>query len=178
MCKAKNYTEQLKDIFTNINTELYQQDVLHIIEKGGFNAYEGYKLAKMICDNRQRRRTIKNEIIPLHQLKNDFIDKNEIPLNITYDEILNKDSTLTFATENKIYNPRILKEPELKLIDNNIEQEQMKNKETNMRHKKTKKCIAELKFLEDKLYYAKYEDGTSNIINKKDIQNFDQSKIG
>lgn len=74
MCKAKDYSENLLQTYNKIEIDfnelskelkqvtLYEQDLLHIIEKGGFNASEGYTLAKKLCDNRQNRRKIKNEL--------------------------------------------------------------------------------------------------------------------
>ena len=77
MCKAKIYSEQLLEIYSDIKydfetltnelsqVDLYEQDVLHMIENGKFNASDGYKFAKMIYDNRIKRREIKNELEPL-----------------------------------------------------------------------------------------------------------------
>ncbi|HEY8891037.1 MAG TPA: hypothetical protein VIM70_12360 [Clostridium sp.] len=123
MCLAKDYSEDLLLLFNNINgdfirlnnelrqTDLMEQDILHMIEKGNFNASEGYKLSKLICDNRKERRRIKNEIEPLRKLKNSFIDLNMKSLDDTHQAIIRKDKILTNLTENQIYSPRVLKTP-------------------------------------------------------------------
>lgn len=120
MCLAKDYSEQLLEIYNKINAEvrrlcaevnqadLYDLDMLHIIEKGGFNACEGYKLAKMIHENRVFRRQVKNELEPLKQLKNNFIDKNMELLNKTHQEVIRRGNILTDLTERKVYNNRVI----------------------------------------------------------------------
>jgi hypothetical protein len=182
MCKAKHYTEQLLNTYDEIKEEcerlnkelrkadLYEQDLLHIIENGGFNAYEGYRLAKMISDNRQKRRQIKNELEPLQQLKNSFIDKNITELNNTYDAVIRRDKILTNLTENKVYTPRVLETTDLKVVSGNSEIKEMK-------HRKTGKEIISLNKVNKNLYYAIYKDKSGNLINKKDIVNLDQSKV-
>ena len=128
MCKAKHYTEQLLEIYNNIENELntynnkvnelegLEMDVLHIIENENFNAVQGYKLAKMIKDARMERRDLKNEVQPLVTLKNSFIAKNVKELNNTYKMIQGLDKRLADLKENKVYKPRTLKTTELKLV--------------------------------------------------------------
>ena len=120
MCKAKNYSEQLLGIYSDIKhdfetltnelsqADLYEQDVLHMIENGKFNASDGYKFAKMIYDNRIKRREIKNELEPLQQLKTSFIDKNIQALNTSHQAVIRKDNILTNLTDNKVYYPRVI----------------------------------------------------------------------
>jgi len=123
MCLAKDYSEDLLLLFNNINgdfiklnndlrqTDLMEQDILHMIEKGNFNACEGYNLSKMLYLNRVERRRIKNEIEPLRKLKSNFTDANFQDLKETHSAIIRKDKILTNLTENKIYCPRVLKNP-------------------------------------------------------------------
>jgi len=123
MCLAKDYSEDLLLLFNNINgdfiklnnelrqTDLMEQDILHMIEKGNFNASEGYKLSKMLYLNRVERRRIKNEIEPLRKLKSNFTDVNFQDLKETHSAIIRKDKILTNLTENQIYSPRVLKNP-------------------------------------------------------------------
>lgn len=120
MCKAIEYTNQLIEIYDNIENDfntlkqelsqvdLYQQDILHIIESTNFNASEGYKLAKMIKDAREKRRVIKNELEPMQSLKSSFIDKNISNLKFVAQSVKNKDNILKTLTEEKIYQNRII----------------------------------------------------------------------
>lgn len=119
MCKAIEYSKQLIEIYNNIqddfkvlseelsSKDLYEQDILHTIEAGGFNAAQGYMLAKMIYDNRVDRRKIKNELDPLLKLKTTFIDRNMGQLKQTTKSIENRAEILQKCTENKIYHNRI-----------------------------------------------------------------------
>lgn len=128
MCKAKHYTEQLLEIYNNIESDLnkynkrrnelegLELDILHIIENENFNAAEGYKLAKMIKDARNERRDVKNEIEPLVTLKKNFVEKNIKELKNTKANIINRDKQLTELKENKVYKPRTLKTTDLKLV--------------------------------------------------------------
>jgi len=183
MCKAKEYSEKLLDIYNSINSDfshyseelsqadLYEQDILHIIENGGFNASEGYKLAKMIYDNRQKRRLIKNELEPLQQLKNNFIDQNMKSLDNAHQNVIRKDTILTKLTENKIYHPRVLDSTELKVVtnENNI-------KEKVMRYKRTNREIIKWIQVDNDVIYVQFNNKLKGLVNKKDIVNFDESK--
>ena len=85
MCKAKKYSEQLLNIYDEIENDLkyynyhirelvlLEQDLLHTIENGKFNVAEGYKLAKMIKDARNKCRDYKTEVETLLNLKNHFV---------------------------------------------------------------------------------------------------------
>lgn len=186
MCKAKEYSEKLLDIYNSINSDfnhyseelsqadLYEQDILHIIESGGFNAAEGYKLAKMICDNRQKRRQIKNELEPLSQLKNNFIDNNMKALNSTHQNVIRKDAILTQLTENKVYKPRVLETTDLKIVTSNNKDVE----EIVPIYKKTGQPIKILQKVDNNLYYVKFATGYKNLCNKRDILNLDKAKIG
>jgi len=121
MCKAIGYSQDLLTVFNSINEEfnklshelsqsdLMEQDILHRIEKGGFNASEGYNLSKMLYLNRVERRKTKNELAPIRKLKQSFIDINIKSLKDTYDSIIRKDKILKNLTENKVYNNRVLR---------------------------------------------------------------------
>jgi len=110
VCVAYDYTNQIKDILrgikqetVNMTKELYkineqQDDLLHIIEGQKFNAVEGYKLAKMIKDLREKRRKLKNEIQTLEMIQynltngiNDRIEKvTQSILDVREAQIKNK----------------------------------------------------------------------------------------
>jgi hypothetical protein len=128
MCKAKQYSEQLLNIYKSIEedintydielrkTEGYLQDIMHIIENENFNASEGYKLSKMIKDARIERRDLKNEIETLNILKKTYIQMSKKQLNKTSESIKEKDKQLGELKEKKIYVPRTLKTTNLKLV--------------------------------------------------------------
>ena len=128
MCKAKHYTEQLINIYDNINKDiehcnaeisrlsLLEQDLLHIIENSNFNVAQGYKLAKRIKDAREERRIIKNEFYTLDNLKRSFIDRNINYLKDVHTRIIKQDNNLIKVTENKSYHPRILESTDLKVV--------------------------------------------------------------
>jgi len=128
MCRAKRYTEQLLEIYDNINQDLeyfnhqikeYQfleQDVLHMIENNKFNAAEGCKLANMIKDARIKRRYYKDELETMINLKKTFIDKNIEHLKHTYESVKRQDEILLELKRNRVYRPRVLKSMELKIV--------------------------------------------------------------
>lgn len=121
MCKAKEYVNQLKEISESIQNDVnqlhrkltklegMQQDILHMIENDSFNAAEGYFYAKKLQDIRRERREIKNEIEIMSYLKSTpkIIDGHVKQIEPNINKI---DSKLTYLTEHKIYNPRVLKE--------------------------------------------------------------------
>jgi len=125
MCKAKKYTDQLIEIYDNINKDinhcnseisrldLISQDILHIIENGNFNVVQGYKLAMKIKETRVERREIKNEYFTLDNLKKSFCDKNFQLLKETHERIKKQDYNLTKAKEIKYYKPKVLESTEL-----------------------------------------------------------------
>jgi len=132
MCKAKDYSQQLLDIYNNISSDvhrlkeevstanLFNIDMLHVIENTNFNACEGYMLAKQIKENQIFRRQSKYELETLIQLKN-YIDKNTATLNQVHQEIINTDNLYKSNIENKVYNPKVMgiKAPE-PMINNHI----------------------------------------------------------
>jgi len=128
MCKAKKYTEQLLNIYDEIENDLkyynyhirelvlLEQDLLHTIENGKFNVAEGYKLAKMIKDARNKRRDCKMEVETLVNLKKSFCDKNIYDLKDTHNRIKRQDEVLLKLKEYKVYNPRVLKSIEIRIV--------------------------------------------------------------
>lgn len=118
MCKARDYTNELIDIYNRINNDyqdlvkqeqtatLYEQDILHVIENSTFNAADGYKLAKMIKDNRNKRREIKNELKPMKLLKDSFINKSMNNLKNAQEKLDREIEILSKLSESVIYNPR------------------------------------------------------------------------
>jgi len=128
MCKAKKYSEQLLEIYNNIDKdyEYYYsevgrfdaitQDLLHAIENGDFNVAEGYKLAKRIKDIRVERRIAKVEVKTLSNLKKTFCDKNIHQLKCAHGQIKKEDEILMKQIEEKVYKPKILESIDLKLL--------------------------------------------------------------
>ena len=192
MCKAKNYSEQLLNIYSNIKqdfetltnelsqSDLYEQDVLHMIENRKFNASDGYKFAKMIYDNRIKRREIKNELEPLQQLKTSFIDKNIQALNTSHQAVIKKDNILTNLTENKIYHPRVIGKAEKVTTPIPLPvQKQTPLDDYRLIHKSTGVELEIIQKVGDNLYLVKYKTkkGGQQILNKKNILNFDKVKL-
>lgn len=124
MCKAKYFTSDLLSILNNIETEFVQcsnelskydkmqQDILHKIEDGNFNAAQGYKLAKAIQNIRVQRRIVKNEIEPLIQLKS--VTSNSLKGLVKVEDAIIKKEEIQQRSK---YHPRVLKnESDLKLV--------------------------------------------------------------
>ncbi len=191
MCKAKEYSEYLLQTFNKIETDfnelskelkqvsMYEQDLLHILENGGFNASEGYKLAKLLSVNRQKRRNIKNELEPLMSLKQDFIDININKLNNVDKYINDREQTLNHLTENKIYRPRIMQSTDVKLATTNTTISTTNSKPNNiksMRHKKTNQHINSYMNIDNNIIYAKFKNGTKGLVKLKDVVDFDETK--
>jgi len=119
MCKATSYTQQLLEIYSNINSDvkrlseevrtanLFNIDMLHEIMNTKFNACEGYKLAKQIQDNQLFRQQSKCELTTLIQLKK-FINANINSLNQIHLEIIDNDTKYKYNIENKVYNPKAM----------------------------------------------------------------------
>ena len=192
MCKAKNYSEQLLGIYSDIKhdfetltnelsqSDLYEQDVLHMIENGKFNASDGYKFAKMIYDNRIKRREIKNELEPLQQLKTSFIDKNIQALNTSHQAVIRKDNILTNLTDNKVYHPRVIGKAEKVITPIPLlVQKQTPLDDYKLIHKNTGVELEIIQKVGDNLYLVKYKTkkGGQQILNKKNILNFDKVKL-
>ena len=192
MCKAKNYSEQLLGIYSDIKhdfetltnelsqSDLYEQDVLHMIENGKFNASDGYKFAKMIYDNRIKRREIKNELEPLQQLKTSFIDKNIQALNTSHQAVIRKDNILTNLTDNKVYHPKVISKAENVITPIPLPvQKQTPLDDYRLIHKSTGVELEIIQKVGDNLYLVKYKTkkGGQQILNKKNILNFDKVKL-
>jgi len=192
LCKAKNYSEQLLGIYSDIKhdfetltnelsqVDLYEQDVLHMIENGKFNASDGYKFSKMIYDNRIKRREIKNELEPLQQLKTSFIDKNIQALNTSHQAVIRRGNILTNLTENKVYHPRVIGKVEKVTIPIPLPvQKQTTLDDYRLIHKSTGVEIEILQKVGNNLYLVKYKTkkGNTQILNKKNIINFDKAKL-
>ena len=194
MCLATKYSEQLLEIYNSINSEvrrlcaevntadLYDMDMLHIIEKGGFNACEGYKLAKMIHENRVFRRKAKNELEPLKRLKNNFIDKNMELLNKTHQEVIRRDVILTDLTERKIYNPRVLgkeiTEPVVEVKSSVVENTPVLVPKADLTlltptHKKTNAKLQVISKIDDDHYVVKKKGCGMQVMLKKNILNLE-----
>jgi hypothetical protein len=201
MCKAKHYTQQLLDIYNNINVEfqnLYNElteanlrelDLLHIIENTNFNASEGYMYAKMIRDNRIKRRQVKNELNPLSELKRNFISKNMKELKEAHQEVIRRNDILKDLTENKIYNPRVIGKAESKSFDPipvpSIEKEEKivtpnnSNKHLSkvIRYKNTNEEIQIINKVDEKRYLVKRKDGRFELMRKTLILNLDELEL-
>ncbi|MCK9310339.1 MAG: hypothetical protein M0P99_08710 [Candidatus Cloacimonetes bacterium] len=144
MCKAKDYTEQLLNIYQSIENDfnilsnrlsqidIEEQKVLHKIEESNFNAYQGYLFAKELKEVRAERRRIKNEVLPLMKLRNDFIQNNTKQLESTHTSIIKQENN---AINFKPYNPK------LKLVstEQNNNKEKNQNQDEGMRLKKSNK---------------------------------------
>ena len=193
MCKAKNYSEQLLGIYSDIKhdfetltnelsqVDLYEQDVLHMIENGKFNASDGYKFSKMIYDNRIKRREIKNELEPLQQLKTSFIDKNIQELNTSHQAVIRKDNILTNLSENKVYTSKVIGKAEKVSVPVPVTVSQQSTLAEDFRliHKSTGREIEIIQKVGNNLYLVKYKTkkGSTQILNKKNILNFDKVKL-
>ena len=117
MCRAKEYSEQLQNIFqlirkdieqTNIKESMIdkeQSDLLHCIEFGTFNACEGYKICNMLKKIRIERRKNKRERDTLKSLYDGFTKQ-------VYQKLINNSEQI-IALENKqkilTYTPKVLK---------------------------------------------------------------------
>lgn len=120
MCLAKDYTNQLLEIYNNIKADVHRLkeevsianqfnlDMLHTIENTNFNACEGYLLAKQIKDNQTFRRQAKCELETLRKLKDSFIDANMDLLSMISQEIINEDNRYKHNMEYKVYKPRVM----------------------------------------------------------------------
>jgi len=195
MCQATKYSEQLLEIYNNINSEvrrlcaevntadLYDLDMLHIIEKGGFNACEGYKFAKMIYDSRIKRRKAKNELETLKQLKNNFIDKNMELLNKTHQEVVRRDIILKDLTERKVYNNRVIgrdttevvTEVKSNVVVNNIPASVPKVDPMSLTpiHKKTNAKLQVISKIDEDHYVVKKKGCGMQVMLKKNILNLE-----
>ena len=128
MCMAIDYANQLMEIYDNVKKDMVElqkqlyecerleQDYLHIIEGNNFNAAQGYKLAKLIQENRQKRRNIKNELKTMQMLKRAMVDKNINILKSIYGNIKREEQILKQLQEDAVYTPRVLETTDIKAI--------------------------------------------------------------
>jgi len=170
MCLAKDYTDQLLNIYNSIENDfkelndklsyidIEQQKVLHELESNTFNAYMGYLLAKQLKEIRIERRKIKNELAPLINLRNNFLQKNDELLKKVHNNIINQEER---AINFKPYQP----EPKNEL-----------NKPCNMRLKRSGRRINSWMPLEGGLYCVSLGNGVKNIVKESSIVDFDDSK--
>lgn len=200
MCLAKEYAEQILDIYNRVNAEVYRLkeevstanlfnlDMLHVIEHTNFNACEGYKLAKQIKDNQLFRRQAKVELASLIQLK-EYIDRNIDILSFINQKITNTDNAYINTIENKVYNPKVMgtKMPEsivkkpvtqTKFIPIPIPSSPLSIETTiepigTAIHKKSKENIQILAKVDDKHYYVKRINGIKQVLLNKNISNLE-----
>lgn len=170
MCLAKDYSDQLLNIYNSIEDsfkelsdklsyiDIEQQKVLHELESNNFNAYKGYLLAKQLKEIRIERRKIKNELAPLINLRNNFLQKNDELLKKIHNNIINQEER---AINFKPYNP---------------EPKNESNKQNNMRLKKSGKKIISWMSLEDGSYCVKLTNGVKHIVKESSILDLDDSK--
>ncbi len=120
MCSAKNYSNQIREIIFKIeqdikelNNNLHrlqkeQEDMLHIIETGGFNASQGYMLSKMLHDIRVQRRETKDELQTLEILKNNFTNHVSDKIDKLTKLVLQIHEEQIEAKNGNKYKPRVL----------------------------------------------------------------------
>lgn len=80
MCVAKGYAKQIESTYKDASKEykqlrkqlskfdIIQQDILHEIETGNFNAAQGYMMAKSLQNIRKERRKVKVEMEGFNKL--------------------------------------------------------------------------------------------------------------
>ena len=195
MCTAQDFSEQLLSIYNNINQEVrrlcsevqtadyYDMDMLHIIENTKFNACDGYKLAKLIQENRLFRRQIKIELETMKQLKNNFVDKNMELLSKTQQEIVRRNNILTNQFENKIYIPRVIgKEAgEPYFTHQSTTHGKNENQPTTTPikaiHRKTKEELQIMCKVDDYHFAIKRASGELQVMRKENIINMEFSQV-
>jgi len=208
MCKAKSYTTQLLEIYNNIDADinslckeekmanLFDQDMLHMIENTNFNACDGYKLAKQLRENRIHRRKIKNELDTLLRLKVNIIDPTFDILNDQHQKIILRDNYLKSLVENKTYNPKIIgvenpeirvnkpiiREPKPEFVPIPVPSTPPKPKQQELPiilgdaiHKKNKMKLQVISKLDDGHYLCKAKNGYQ-VLCSKHIINIDLSQ--
>jgi len=202
MCKATNYTNQLLEIYNNINADVrrlkdevntanqFNLDMLHTIENTNFNACEGYMLAKQIKDNQVFRREAKLELETLIKLKSSFIDTNMDLLNFVSQEIINENNRYRHNIEYKIYRPKVMgtkapdsivkrpvqsRPPKFVPTPNSVTLAPKEENHTmlgNAIHKKTNEKIQVINKLDATHYFIVRRDGHKEIINTKNMIDF------
>ena len=107
--------EVFKDIETDYDkikkqlseVDLRISDVLHFIEDGGFNAYQGFIFAKKLQELRQDRRKVKDELDRYRTLMTNVVYKNKGTLAEVQAAVMQK-------KERKYHPRRLTKEGVLK----------------------------------------------------------------
>lgn len=80
-------------------------DLLHLIEFSSFHASEGYKLCRDLQITRQRRRTIKNELETLNQIKNKLVTHRPMEHQTqAIEKVINRRKAII---ENSTYTPKV-----------------------------------------------------------------------
>lgn len=165
MCMAKDYSDQLLNIYNSIedsfkdlsdklsNIDIEEQKILHEIENTNFNACIGFLLAKQLKEIRMRRRNIKNELIPLMNLRNNFLQKNSDLLKSVHTNIIKQEEK---AINFKPYQP--------------------KERNGCMRLKRSNMRIVSWLPIDDIYCHVFLANGTKNIVRKNNIIDFDESK--
>jgi len=164
MCLAKDYSDQLINIYNNIEDsfkelsdklsciDIEQQKVLHELENNSFNAYKGYLLAKQLKEIRIERRKIKNELTPIMNLRNNYLQKNNDLLKTVHTNIIKQE-------------------------ENAVNFKPYQSKERNcMRLKKSNIKIVSWMPIDDIYYHVRLANGADNIVRKNNIVDFDESK--
>lgn len=164
MCLAKDYSDQLLSIYSSIevsfkeisdklsNIDIEEQKILHEIENTKFNAYKGFLLAKQLKEIRTERRKIKNELVPLMNLRDNYLQKNNDLLNTIHTNIIKQEEK---AINFKPYQP----------------------KERNcMRLKKSNVKITSWIPIDENYYHVLLVNGMKNIVRKNNIVDLDESK--
>jgi len=165
MCLAKDYSDQLLDTYNNIensfkelsdklsNIDMEEQKLLHEIENTNFNAYIGFLLAKQLKEIRMIRRNIKNELIPLMNLRNNFLQKNNELLKSVHTNIIKQEEK---AINFKPYQP--------------------KERNSCMRLKKSNIKVDSWIPIDDNYLQVLLINGMKNIVRKNNIIDLDESK--
>ena len=141
-------------------------------------------------------RQVKNELDTLLRLKANIVDSNSDILNDQHQKIILRDNYLKSLVENKTYTPKIIgiENPEIKVNNskkskfipipvpsNPIPQQQDIQTQTftlgNAVHKKTNEPLKVLSKLDDNHYFIMRKDGHKEIINTKNMINFNCSQV-
>jgi hypothetical protein len=118
--KYMNDSEQrLKDIpVEQGEVDSALNDILHVVEFNNFNAYEGYKLAKLIQDKRKIRRELKDE----YEETTEIVEMSK-RIKGTLETYKNKLGQLKAKQEAKTYKVRVMQDVFGDVIENNKKEE-------------------------------------------------------
>lgn len=173
MCMAKDYSDQLLNIYNSIEDsfkdlsdklskiDIEEQKLLHEIENSNFDAYKGYLFSKQLKEVRVQRRKIKNELQPLINLRNNYLQKNNNLLQTVHNNIIKQENN---AINFKPYQPKLK------------ETTKQNNTPLNMRLKKSGRKIVSWTPLEDGTCCVTLVNGVRNIVRMDNIIDFDESK--